>query len=100
MPDRHRLPADLRTLILRCLEKDPARRLPGAEFLALEQRRVGAPVGIGLHALQETPRLSVEQEQFHRDPGAGTAVRGIQNVSRKFSHYGSPKSFASRPRAI
>jgi eukaryotic-like serine/threonine-protein kinase len=35
-PDRHRpdVPADLQAAVLRCLEKDPARRFPGAEELA------------------------------------------------------------------
>ena len=35
-PDRHRpeVPADLQAVVLRCLEKDPARRFPDAEELA------------------------------------------------------------------
>src|SRR5262249_8880892 len=35
-PDRHRpdVPADLQAVVLRCLEKDPARRFGGADVLA------------------------------------------------------------------
>jgi serine/threonine-protein kinase len=35
-PDRHRpgVPADLQAVVLRCLEKDPARRFPDADELA------------------------------------------------------------------
>jgi serine/threonine-protein kinase len=35
-PDRHRpdVPADLQAVVMRCLEKDPARRFPGADELA------------------------------------------------------------------
>jgi serine/threonine-protein kinase len=42
-PDRHRpdMPADLQAVVLRCLEKDPNRRFPNADELALALARCG-----------------------------------------------------------
>src|SRR5262249_37161198 len=42
-PDRHRpdVPADLQAVVLRCLEKEPARRFPNADELAQALARCG-----------------------------------------------------------
>ena len=46
-----------------------------AQASAFEQRTVGAPVGVGVHALQGRARRTFEQEQLQPDAGARPGMR-------------------------
>ena len=76
------------TKVLRHLELQPVG--PGAEGVALQQRRIGTAVVVEGQRLQQRGIAGVERIEPHPHAGGGTAVHRVEHVGGEFAHRRSP----------
>src|SRR3989449_8979763 len=72
----------------------------GLEFRALQQRRVGAAVGIGLRIGDEAALVAVEAKELDPDARPRLAARGVEHMGGELAHQFAPNIWSSLPRVM
>src|SRR2546425_11692549 len=72
----------------------------GFEFFALQQRRVGPALGIGLRIGEPAALVAVETKQLDADARARLAARRVEYMGGELAHQFAPNIWSSLPRVM